>query len=104
MAISGVGQQIDTSLLNGLSGTSSISSNTGDGFDSLVSSALKMYKETDSLQKSAEQAEMNFALGYTYSTHDLALAQQKANISLQYSVKVTNKALEAYKEIMNMQL
>ena len=73
-------------------------------FDNLFDSAVNMYKETDALQNAAEESEMNFALGYSTSVHDLAIAQQKANISLQYTVKVTNKALEAYKEIMNMQI
>ncbi len=73
-------------------------------FDSLLSSAINMYKDANTYQKNAEQAEINFALGYSNSTHDLALAQQKANIALQYTVRVTNKAIEAYKELMNMQL
>lgn len=80
---------------------------TTDGraaFDNLLNSAISMYKEADDLQNAAETSEMNFALGYATSTHDLAVAQQKANISLQYTVSVTNKALEAYKELMNMQL
>lgn len=73
-------------------------------FDNLLNSAIEMYKETDSLQNQAEQAEIDFALGYTTSTHDLGIAQQKANISLQYTVQVTNKVLDAYKELMNMQI
>lgn len=75
-----------------------------EAFSSLLSSAINMYSEADQLQKKAEESEMNFAMGYSDNTHDLALAQQKANIALQYTVKVTNKFLEAYKEIMNMQL
>ena len=63
-----------------------------------------MYKETDSYQKAAEAEEISFALGYTDSIHDLALAQRKANISLQYTVRVTNAVVSAYKELMNMQL
>jgi len=73
-------------------------------FDSIFNAAIDMYEEADSLQKAAESAEMSFALGYTDSIHDLALAQQKANISLQYTVKVTNAVVSAYKELMNMQL
>ncbi len=73
-------------------------------FDNILSAAVDMYKEADRLQKTAEEAEMSFALGYTDSIHDLALAQQKANISLQYTVKVTNAVVSAYKELMNMQL
>ena len=73
-------------------------------FDTILNAAVDMFKEADSLQKQAESAEMSFALGYTDSIHDLALAQQKANISLQYTVKVTNAVVSAYKELMNMQI
>lgn len=81
-----------------------VNSDNTEAFSSLLNSAISMYQEADQLQKKAETAEMNFAMGYSDNTHDLALAQQKANIALQYTVKVTNKFLEAYKEIMNMQL
>ena len=56
------------------------------------------------LQKNAETAELNFAMGYSNNTHDLAQAQRKASIALQYTVKVTNGFLDAYKDIMNIQL
>lgn len=79
------------------------SSNKNATFESLFNSALSMVKETNNLSNKAEEEEMNYALGYTDSTHDLQVAQQKANISLQYTVAVRNKVLEAYKEIMNLQ-
>ena len=86
-------------------GDSKVNSSQGSSsFDTILNAAVDMYKEADSLQKAAESAEMSFALGYTDSIHDLALAQQKANISLQYTVKVTNAVVSAYKELMNMQL
>ena len=81
-----------------------VTSDQTEAFSSLLNSAIGMYKEADQLQKKAEQAEMNFAMGYSDNTHDLALAQQKASIALQYTVRVTNKFLDAYKELMNMQL
>ncbi|MCM1497000.1 MAG: flagellar hook-basal body complex protein FliE [Clostridium sp.] len=81
-----------------------VTTDNRSAFDNLLNSAISMYKEADDLQNAAETSEINFALGYATSTHDLAVAQQKANISLQYTVTVTNKALEAYKELMNMQL
>lgn len=90
-------------LYNSLS-TSKITTNNGVAFDNLLNSAIQMYKEADSYQKAAEESEINYALGYSTSTHDLAIAQQKANISLQYTVRVTNKALEAFKELMNLQI
>ena len=87
-----------------LGNTAEVTTDNTAAFDNLLSSAIKMYKEADSYQNQAEQAEIDFSLGYSTSTHDLAIAQQKANISLQYTVSVTNKVLEAYKELMSIQL
>ena len=63
-----------------------------------------MLNETNDLQNAAETEEIKFALGYSENTHDLAIAQEKANIAIQYTVAVRDKILDAYKEIMNMQI
>ena len=87
-----------------LNKNSKITTDNNEAFSAIFQSALDMLNETNKLQKQAEQAEINYALGYTDSTHDLALAQQKANIAIQYTVAVRDKILEAYKEIMNIQM
>lgn len=81
-----------------------ITTNNSEAFQSLLNSAINMYTEADQLQKRAQTAELNYAMGYSSNTHDLANIQNKANIALQYTVRVTNKFLDAYKDIMNMQL
>lgn len=77
---------------------------TENAFSSLLSSAMQMIKETNTLSNAANAEQMNFALGYSDNTHDLVIAQQKAALSLQYTVAVKNKVLEAYKEIMSIQI
>lgn len=72
-------------------------------FDSILSSAMQLVSETDQLSNAAEEEEIRFAIGETDSWHDLMVAQQKANISLQYTVAVKNAVVEAYKSLMNMQ-
>ena len=57
----------------------------------------------DNVQQ-AEQAQIDFGLGKLTNTHVLGVNQQQANIALQFTVAVRDKALEAYKEIMNMQI
>jgi flagellar hook-basal body complex protein FliE len=87
-----------------INGTNNVESkNRNETFEKLFQSALSMVNETNNLTNTAEKAEISYALGLTDSTHDLQVAQQKANISLQYTVAVRNKVLEAYKEIMNLQ-
>jgi flagellar hook-basal body complex protein FliE len=75
-----------------------------DSFDSIFSSALNMLNETNDLQNTAESMEIQFALGEADNTHDLQIAQSKANTALAYTVAVRDKALEAYNSIMNMQM
>lgn len=77
-------------------------SKTGS-FDSLLQSAMKMVKETNQYSNEAAEAEMSYAMGVTNSTHELQVAQMKANISLQYTVAVRNAVMDAYKEIMQLQ-
>lgn len=72
-------------------------------FESVFQSALDMVKETDDLSNKAEEEEIKFAMGMSDSIVDLQAAQQKANLSLQYTVAVRNTVLDAYKEIMNLQ-
>ena len=79
-------------------------SNKDDAFANMFQSALNMVNETNELTKAAQEAQIDFALGKSENTHELAVAQQKASLSLQYTVSVKNKLLDAYKEIMNMQV
>ena len=81
-----------------------VNKNQENGFQKVFQSAMDMLNETSDLQNKAESAEIQFALGLSDNTHDLQVAQQKANIALQYTIAVRDKAIEAYKEIMNMSL
>jgi len=72
-------------------------------FDTVFQSALDLIKETDVLSNKAEEEEIKFAMGQSDSVVDLMAAQQKANLSLQYTVAVRNTVLDAYKELMSLQ-
>lgn len=75
-----------------------------DMFSSLLNSAIDNINTTNAYLSTAENEKIKFALGETESTHDLTIALQKASTALSYTVAVRDKFLEAYKEIMNMQL
>ena len=77
---------------------------TDTGFDTVLSQAINLVTETNDTQNDAESAEIKFALGVSNSTHELLVAQEKANIALAFTVAVRDKVMEAYKEIMNMQM
>ncbi|ROR30760.1 flagellar hook-basal body complex protein FliE [Mobilisporobacter senegalensis] len=82
---------------------SKVSTTRNESFEALFESALSMINDTNSLTNAAEEEEMKYALGISTNTHDLQIAQSKANTSLQYTVAVRNKVVEAYKEIMSLQ-
>ncbi len=73
-------------------------------FESVLSSAMEMLNETNDLQNDAESAKIQFALGEADNAHDMQIAEQKALVALQYTVAVRDNLLDAYKEIMNMQI
>ncbi len=81
-----------------------LSDDTERTFDSVLSSALGILNETNSLQNSAASEKIKFALGKADNPHDMQIAEAKALSALQYTTAVRDKALEAYKEIMNMQI
>ena len=77
-----------------------------NGFFEMADSLIETLglDETNELQNTAESLEIQFALGQSSNTHDLLIAQTKASVALQYTVAVRNKMLDAYKEIMQMQI
>lgn len=75
-----------------------------DSFDNIYQSAIGLIESTNKYVEDAQQAEIDFALGNLTSTHELGVIQQKANIALQYTVAIRDKLLDAYREIMNMQI
>ncbi len=82
-----------------------VTSVDGDGtFDSIFQTALNMLDETNELQNEAESKEVQFMLGEADNSHDLQIAQMKANMALSYTVAIRDKVLEAYNNIMNMQM
>ena len=77
---------------------------TDDSFQSVWDAAVNMLNETNDLENDATAAEMEFALGLADNPHDMQIAAKKALTALQYTTAVRDKMLEAYKEIMNMQI
>lgn len=76
----------------------------GTLFDAFLNSAINNIKTTNEYLSDAEDMNIKFAMGETENAHDLTIALQKASAALQYTVAVRDKLLDAYKEIMQMQM
>ena len=76
---------------------------TGD-FGSLFDKAMENFNVTNGYLSDAENEKIRWALGETENTHELTNALQKASTALSYTVAVRDKFIEAYKEIMQIQV
>lgn len=72
----------------------------GSGFGEVLQDALQKAQEAE---RTADQKAADFAAGEA-GIHETIIAQEKAGIAVRYAVTVKNKALEAYREIMNTQV
>ncbi len=115
MDLSAITHLSSLSALSGMNSTDEISTLTGslgektksaDGtmFDAILNTAIDNIKTTNSYLSDKENEEIRFAMGETENTHDLLIAIQKASTALQYTVAVRDKVLEAYRELMQMQI
>ena len=60
--------------------------------------------EVANQQKTADNAVNALHTGEAKNLHEAMIAMEQADISIRYMVQVRNKALEAYQEIMRMQV
>ncbi|KDR95158.1 flagellar hook-basal body complex protein FliE [Peptoclostridium litorale DSM 5388] len=56
------------------------------------------------LEQKQESLRVDFVNGELENMHDLTIATQKADIAIQTVAEVRNKVIDAYKEIMRMQI
>lgn len=85
-----------------ISSTSATQRPTGTGsFSDVLNKAIE---QVDQLQKQSDAATEALAAGQPIDLHTVMIATQQAELAVQLTVQVRNKAVEAYQEIMRMQL
>lgn len=79
--------------------------NTGSSFSVPFSDFLKQAMDnTNNLLVEADKLADEFAAGKIDNIHQVSLAAEKADIALQLTLQIRNKILDAYSEIMRMQI
>ncbi len=73
----------------------------GDSFDEILKRSLD---EVNRLQNKADKSIEAIASGKMENIQDAVMAIEKADVSLKLLTEIRNKAIEAYKEIMRMQV
>jgi flagellar hook-basal body complex protein FliE len=60
--------------------------------------------EVNDLQLKAGESIENFATGKVENVHEVMIAMSKAEVSFKFMMETRNKLVDAYKEIMKMQV
>ena len=81
----------------GIKGGNSPADGAGKFFSELVSRVNEMQNQSD---KSIQ----SLASGESKNLHEVMIAMEKASLSFQFMSQVRNKAIEAYQEVMRMQV
>ena len=73
-------------------------------FDDVLSAAMAMINRSNQLQQNAEVAQLDFISGRNDNFLTVILAQERAHSSMNFTVNVVSRAVQAYQEIMRMQV
>lgn len=96
--------KISGNMISSASEVSGVDKEQKTAFGEIFDAAMGVVKETNSLQKVADQKSLDFALGKSDNIHEVMMAQEQASIALQFTVQLRNSLLDAYNEIMRMQI
>jgi flagellar hook-basal body complex protein FliE len=77
------------------------SSLTADGAGKFFS---ELVSKVNDIQVQSDKSIQGLASGENKNLHEVMIAVEKASISFQFMSQVRNKALEAYQEVMRMQV
>lgn len=75
-----------------------------DAFSVYLEKAMNGWEQTNQLQKTTDQLITDFMLGKTDDIASVMIGAEKANVALQYTVKIRDTLLESFNEIMRMQV
>lgn len=89
------------SISVGSSGSSNSVGGSGKSFSDTLNEAIQNVNE---LQKSSDKAIQNLATGRTDNVAEVMITSEKADIALKLMVQVRNKIIDAYQDIMKMQV
>lgn len=64
----------------------------------------KALDKVNELQLESDEYKRLLITGDVDNLHDVTIAQEKANVSLQLTLSIRNKVVEAYREIMRIQI
>lgn len=80
---------------------SSEAAENGKSFSEILTEALG---NVNKLQAESKEASMKLAAGQIEDISEVMIASEKASVALQLTMQVRNKVVDAYQEVMRMQV
>ncbi len=74
---------------------------TSESFQQVLGNAVNTLNK---LQQEADTSAAKLAAGEPVELHEVMIASERASIAFQMAVQVKNKVVEAYQEVMRMQV
>jgi flagellar hook-basal body complex protein FliE len=99
--VPGTGPLDGLEQVGGAKGTQPSGKAGGPSFGEVLKDSLS---QVNQLQNEADQAIKDLATGGPTTLHDTMLALQKADLSFKLMMQVRNKIVEAYQEVVRMQV
>lgn len=93
--------QIQTPFIQNQSIPNVKPANQVEGFGQIFKQALE---EVSAAQNTSDKLTDKLVTGEVKDIHEVMIASQKASLSLQMTLQVRNKVVEAYQEVMRMQV
>ncbi|KRQ87061.1 Flagellar hook-basal body complex protein FliE [Caloramator mitchellensis] len=91
---------IATNMFNNVHKTNSVQNNTLN-FENFLKDALDKVNEK---QIEAEKATMDLVTGQAQDIHQVMITTEEARLTLELAVQIRNKLVDAYQELMRMQI
>ncbi|MFB6466635.1 flagellar hook-basal body complex protein FliE [Cytobacillus sp. Hz8] len=93
-----------TKILSNQEITNKPSSTPFEAQKSFASVLKESINQVNEAQVTSDKLTEKLASGQDVDLHEVMIAGQKANITLQATIEIRNKAIEAYQEMMRMQV
>jgi len=72
--------------------------------DSFKDILLESIDKLNTYENETKKMDQLLAVGEVDNLHEVMITSQKAEIALQFAIEIRNKVMDAYKEIMRMQI
>ncbi len=84
--------------VQGISSEPKVAGTTGPDFGSALADARALEKDANSLGEKFANGDASVGI------HEVMIASEEANLALRFATTLKNKAVEAYRELMNTQV